>query len=973
MNGNMRILVRQAATVAKIGVFVALALAAQPARADGPGVHGRVMALGDRSQITGVVPGASIEFKSQAGQVVAQVKSDQNGYYKANLPPGNYAYKVQAAGFKDENAGRGIKHQLSEGYAVYNFSLVKGKTDPDQKPPVIPMVEVGTLQGRVLEKTREGLIGIPGARIVLRHRQGAPRPEEVISGGGSEKTGGQYQIVLEAGSYQASVSATGFQTLVDPNPIEILAGKTTNRDFVLVRTQPVPPAKQGIQGRISFAGPPTHAIPLSAVTLHIEALTQQATTEKPFHPEPDGHYRRELATGTYRVTAEAKGYQTAQSGPRVVIAGKYTVVDLTLVRTTPPTEDLTFVGLVFERLPAPKGRSPLPGATVLLRKQGEPMSAALSGTTNQSGEVRIKVSAAGPYQALARKAGYEPAGASVDIRAGGPNRTEIELTKTGISRHILTVLVHERRDEFPQPIAGANVIVNRAAGGQAASGSTDRMGKYTVELPSGNYTVEVSKAGFETASVQAVIRDQDVSREVVLKKSTGLEHRLILKVVESLRGQQMAPVPGVQITVLRAAGGQAATGITDRSGGFSTSLPDGSYTVEASKAGYEKSSLRVTLSGQDVSRQITLSRTSVKAERTLTVLVRQPRGATTMPVFEAKVAIRGPDTRFLGETNSEGKVSTKVVPGTYTVEVSKAEFQSANLQITVGDQDVSRTIVLQPKSGGTPHKLTVLAKSRFPQMTTPLPQAKIVIDRSGGGQAASGVTDREGKYTATLPAGSYTVTGSAPNCSAGKAQVTITDQDASCEVILIPQPPPLTKHILTLTVREQRGNRVQPLAGAQATVSKAAEEQVASGATDRMGQFKASLPAGSYAVQVTKEGYKPSGVRVVIGEQDVSREVVLTSATPPAETQAMLTLRIVQRKAGAAGMTPVLGAAVVIKRGNQVFKQSQSGPDGMARIQLPAGTYQIEVSKVAFTTVRLDMTMGQTDITRDVELRGTLK
>jgi hypothetical protein len=106
---------------------------------------------------------------------------------------------------------------------------------------------------------------------------------------------------------------------------------------------------------------------------------------------------------------------------------------------------------------------------------------------------------------------------------------------------------------------------------------------------------------------------------------------------------------------------------------------------------------------------------------------------------------------------------------------------------------------------------------------------------------------------------------------------------------------------------------------------------------------------------------------VVIGEQDVCREVVLTSTTPPAETQATLTLRIVHRKAGA-GMTPVPDAAVVIKRVNQVFKQSQSGPDGMARIQLPAGTYQIDVSKVAFATVRLDMTMGQTDVTREVEL-----
>ena len=141
------------------------------AAADGPGVHGRVFALDESGQTTGTVPGAKIEFRSLSGAARTPATAGANGYYRIDLPPGRYTYKVTAAGFQDEDQGRGIALELTDGYAVYNFSLIKGENPEQRRPPELPTVPMGYLEGRVLEKTAAGeLIGVPGARMSVLPR-----------------------------------------------------------------------------------------------------------------------------------------------------------------------------------------------------------------------------------------------------------------------------------------------------------------------------------------------------------------------------------------------------------------------------------------------------------------------------------------------------------------------------------------------------------------------------------------------------------------------------------------------------------------------------------------------------------------------------------------------------------------------------------------------------------------------------------
>src|SRR5262245_36172562 len=98
---------------ASAAIFILLTVGARAALAEGPGVHGRVLGH-EADGGTKRVAQATIEFKDQGGHVAATTTTNEQGYYKADLPAGVYSYKVQAAGYKDLDIGRGISLQLTE-------------------------------------------------------------------------------------------------------------------------------------------------------------------------------------------------------------------------------------------------------------------------------------------------------------------------------------------------------------------------------------------------------------------------------------------------------------------------------------------------------------------------------------------------------------------------------------------------------------------------------------------------------------------------------------------------------------------------------------------------------------------------------------------------------------------------------------------------------------------------------------------
>lgn len=964
--------------LAALAMLFCLAGPALNSQAAGPGIAGRVFALDDKGLPAGLVPGAKIEIKGSTGQAAAQATADARGFYKIDLSPGTYTYKVHAAGFKDEDVGRGITLKLSEGYAVYNFSLVKGETSPDRKPPVIPVVESGRLKGRVLEKVREGgFLGIPGARIFLKNTKGPAPLIEILSSTKSGDAAGRYEVILPAGTYRASVIAVGFETLVDAVPIEIVADKTETRDFVLKRLVPPIARDQGIKGTIRAVDVRGRVVALPEVTLTIRPRPVSLPSAISFNPDAQGNYSRELVTGGYEVVARAKGYRTVSSGPRYVFPGKYTIVNLTL-RPLKPVLDLAFVASVFERNPDSMAKQPLQGATVLLRKQGQRIDGALRGMTGTEGTVSLKPTSSGDYTVLAYKTGYKPAGQKMSIVQGAANRAEIILEKetTTVLTATLTAEVFERAPVGKiVPVSGARIVV-RKAGQSVGQGITDTSGRYSAVLARASYSVEASKSEYLSATATADVTQGNASIRLYLSPIRKQQGTLTLKVMELEPDGKTLPVSNAQV-MIRREGQPVVQGVSDTAGFFSAKLAGDTHEVVVNKTGYQAARIQVLVSDRDMSRTILLKRGVIRTEKTLTLTVREWRGEMTPLLSGARVTVNrvGGNRVASGVTDSGGTFATRLPHGIYSVEVGKDQYRSVELPVTIDDHDVSRTVTLRKAMIVTARNLSLMVREKRDEMTRPLAGANVVITRMTGSGGTSGDTDTMGRYSTRLAVGGYTVAVSKTGYRTSSIQVTLSDQDVQRTVILDAIAKPAAKPTLHLQVMQRMGMMSKPIPGAEVTIVQN-RMQRSSGRSDERGSMIAKLPAGSYNVQVVCKGFQPAQVEVTLTDQDVNRTIFLTKImdTPKPEEKGPVNLHVVQRDRKMMNrLVNVSDARVLITQDQRTVAQGTSGPDGYYRVTLPQGNYRITVSKAGFMTAQMSLAVTKQGVTEDVILRSSIK
>jgi len=532
------------------------------AQAAGPGVHGRVMGRDQDGGFAGLVGGANIEFKNQAGSVVARTTASPHGYYKADLPPGQYLFSVKAAGYKDEDAGRGVRLKLSEGYSVLHFSLTKGENDPNRDESQASEQErvgVGRLHGRVFEKTPNGPIGIAKALVTLRKEGSSELVRVVTSGRGkTDDNTGSYEVVLEEGVWWASVSARGFQPLLpDTNnkaeAIVIVADGDAERDFVLTRHQPETPTDQGIKGIVRVMSQDGNIVREPKLQLEILSLPSGKEISETTAPDNAGGFRQELPKGRYRVIAKAAGYKTAKSPVIYVFRGRYSRVNLTLKPIAEPVQPDVQIAEVDDQDVTPDEpevmddqqddvapqpiqvlvrvfdaakKRPLPNAKVLLRRPGQSLADAVRGVTNAQGELGLKVNGAGDCAVLAQANGYRPGGVKLRL-AQGLNRANIPLSLPSVqppadtqpaetepereptpTRRPFEIIVFDAKTRKPLPKTTVQLIHRPARGmlsGVAVRRTTDLRGEVRLEIPGGAYDISANRPGYLPWSQQMTL------------------------------------------------------------------------------------------------------------------------------------------------------------------------------------------------------------------------------------------------------------------------------------------------------------------------------------------------------------------------------------------------------------------------------------------------------------------------------------
>ena len=267
-----------------------------------------------------------------------------------------------------------------------------------------------------------------------------------------------------------------------------------------------------------------------------------------------------------------------------------------------------------------------------------------------------------------------------------------------------------------------------------------------VQLPPGDYTVEIAQSDYETQRVKVKIVSSDVTVPVALMRKPVAtappppnQYRLTVHpdpptAQVRLRGSKTPYKPGV-------------------------ALPPGGYTVEVSQSGYQSKQVPVRIAGSDLTIPVVLAKLPEISQYRLLVQTDPPGAA---------VRLRGTKTAY----RSGGVL---LPPGNYTVEVSQPGYDSMRVTARITDGDLTLPVTLNQRIEPTRYRLTVNPDP---------PNARVRLVNAPA-------TYRPG---VTLSPGAYTVEVSARGYETRRTNVRITDADVTLPVELekIAAPPPST-------------------------------------------------------------------------------------------------------------------------------------------------------------------------------------
>ena len=172
-----------------------------------PAVHGRVYGQTEKGDNLGPLPGAKMELLAgQGGRVMATAMANApGGYYEfKNLPPADYAYRVTAAGFAPEDAGRGF--EVPQGTLEYVHDFLLSKTPPKRERCDLAVLVVKRISSGG-DRANDARLPVANARLVLHPAGNLPTPlnQPLVTNAKGEYTAKD----LAEGSYTVAIDAPG--------------------------------------------------------------------------------------------------------------------------------------------------------------------------------------------------------------------------------------------------------------------------------------------------------------------------------------------------------------------------------------------------------------------------------------------------------------------------------------------------------------------------------------------------------------------------------------------------------------------------------------------------------------------------------------------------------------------------------------------------------------------------------------------
>ena len=255
-----------------------------------------------------------------------------------------------------------------------------------------------------------------------------------------------------------------------------------------------------VEGRLTYGG-----LPVEDITVTFDGQHDTDSTS-------NGSYEQGLEPGTYTLAVDTDGY-VAESAEITVGAGETVTADFDLRREWGPGEGELEVAVIEE------GGGSTIDSRVTIYGNGEEHSAIAPGGRVPDNDRwrRGFVVSEGWWEIRASDAdGYGDGYDEVYVEADESARSLVELPDDERTIHPDGWVSGTVADEAGEPIP--NAMVRFRSDRSTMIERTSEAGEFTVEIPHGQYTLDVSEAGYERLETDVAVRfgrmtDQDVTLE----------------------------------------------------------------------------------------------------------------------------------------------------------------------------------------------------------------------------------------------------------------------------------------------------------------------------------------------------------------------------------------------------------------------------------------------------------------------------
>jgi len=469
----------------------------------------------------------------------------------------------------------------------------------------------------------------------------------------------------------------------------------------------------------------------------------------------------------------------------------------------------------------------------------------------------------------------------------------------------------------------------------------------TDSLPAGTYQFSATLSGFADTTVT-------VDTEAATRTNFDIDMRpLPSSVLGTVVDEDDSAVQNAEVTATNTTTGDTRTTTTNASGGFSISLPVGTYDIEAGGAGLIPSDPRTVTLSPDENRTLDSPLSVTNDEIPVSGTVVNQQGEA---IQLADVTATSGDAERQVSTDGSGNYSFVLSSGEWILEANKSGFVSsdpAELSLSPGDNVQNQNFTLTARANqvsGTVSEVVTLPSGDTD--LAPFGGATITATPSSGDPKSTTASDN-GQYSLDLESGAYTIQASVEGFSPSESVEATFDVGETLQGIdfeLTPNSAEINGQV-TLSDGTPVGN---------VTVSV---ENIASTTTLSSGAYTLSVPPGSYDVTVSKEGLiPPSPSSVSIGPDGVITGINFTM-TPNAGT-------ISGTVASSGGAVP--NATVTASRDDQTVSTTTTDL-GEYSLSVSPDTWALQADKSGFTpsdTTTLTVGAGQQSNGNDFDLQS---